>query len=117
MIIIHSDYSDVYNELDRLESMPTPKMVANLETVLEFGFDSVHAGVHVDTGRLKASGKKTSKVNKNDWNGSFSFGEPAAGVDYAIYEKARGGDHNFLSPTFILKHMFKEAIKRGLRRK
>lgn len=117
MIIIKSDYRDVYKELDRLDSMPDPKMVALLEGVLTTGLETARAKVHVQTGRLKASGTKKSRTNKNDWKGEFSFGNESAGVDYAIYEKERGGGHDFFNQVFLLKALFKQAIAKGLRRR
>jgi hypothetical protein len=118
MIRINSDYSDMYAELDRIGSMPTPGMVANLDGVLKLGFESTRAVVHVDTGRLKASGKSKSKVSKGDWQGQFSF--PAVNneeVTYGIYERKRGGAHDFFAGVFALKPLFKAAILKGLRRR
>lgn len=117
MIRITSDYSDVFSELDRLEAMPTPKMVAGLETVLEIGLQSTRAKVHIDTGALSQSGKSKSKTTTNQWSGAFSFGAPEKGVDYAIYEKARGGHHDFMNGVHVLRALFKAAILKGLRRK
>ncbi len=116
MIIIHSDYSEVYRELDRLEAMPSPKMVTNLETALSFGLESTRAQVHVDTGALKASGKESSDVRPGRWEGKFSFGDKAQQVDYAIYERARGGAHDFFNGVHLLTSVFVEAIKNGLRK-
>lgn len=113
MIAIHSDYSDMFKEFDRVESMPTPAMAARLDAVLDVGFNTSRALVHVITGALKGSGKKSSKVNHADWKGEFSFGE---GLDYAIYEKERDGGHDFFAETYILKSMFTAALKGGLSR-
>lgn len=116
MIIIHSDYSDMENELSRLESMPTPRMTANLNTALDLSLKTTKGQVHVLTGRLKASGKSQSKKNKNDWVGTFSFGGTEV-VHYAIYEKERDGTHNFFSQVHLLRTLFVSAIKQGLSRK
>ncbi len=118
VILIKSDYSDLDSEFDRLESMPTLKMTAALDGVLDLGFQTARANVHVDTGRLKKSGKQASKTAKtlNKWEGMFSFGAPSEGVDYAIYEKERGGAHNFFNQVFLLKNLFRVALLKGLRR-
>ncbi len=113
MINIQSDYSDMDAELDRIGNMPTPTMQVGLEAVLDVGFETARAIVHVDTGKLKGSGKKKSKTRKTlgDWVGEFSF--PAKndeGTSYGIYERERGGAHDFLSQTFLLRNMFKAVI-------
>lgn len=116
MITIRSNYRDLEKEFDRLEAMPTPSMVANLEAVLDFGFDGALGVVHIDTGKLKKSGKKTSKANKNDWKGQFTFpAKNKKGTKYGMYERKRGGFHDFLRQTPALKPLFKIAIKAVLR--
>jgi hypothetical protein len=115
MIVIQSDFSDVYAELDRVGSMPDLQMIANLDAVLHLGFANALAMVHVDTGRLKASGTKKSKANKHDWKGEFSFpAKNSSGVSYGMYERERGGEHDFLSAVDILEPLFKAAIMKGL---
>lgn len=116
VVIIRSDYSDLDKEFDRISSMPTLKMSAALGAVLDAGFKTARANVHVDTGRLKASGKKSTESSKaaSKWSGEFSFGDEAQGVDYAIYEKERGGEHNFFNQVFLLRNLFRIAILKGL---
>lgn len=116
MIVIRSDYRALEKEFDRLESLPDAKMNASLDTVLTQGFETARSRVHVLTGALKASGKKTSSSNKSlsRWQGMFSFGAPNQGVDYAIYEKERDGSHNFFSQVHLLNQRFIRAILRGL---
>jgi hypothetical protein len=106
------------SELDRLDSMPTMDMTANLNAALKVGFESTRAVVHVDTGRLKASGKSKSRTTDHTWRGQFSF--PAVnneGTTYGIYERKRGGSHDFFANVHLLKPIFKAAILKGLRRK
>lgn len=116
IIRIESDYSELEREFLRLEALPFGAK-AELDTALMFGATQASALVHVDTGKLKASQKVSSRVTKNTWIGKFSFGDRAKGVDYAIYERARGGHHDFLSGVHLLKPVFVEAIKRALRKK
>lgn len=118
MIIIRSDYRYIDREFDRLESLPDAKMNASLDAVLTEGFETARGRVHILTGALKASGKKTSSSNKalSRWQGMFSFGAPNQGVDYAIYEKERDGSHNFFSQVHLLHRRFVSAILRGLKK-
>jgi hypothetical protein len=119
MIRITSDYSDIFKELDRVESMPDIPMVARLDAVLTVGFETSRAAVHVDTGKLKASGKKKSSTNKavHEWKGQFSFpAKTSQGVSYGIYERERGGDHDFLIGVHALIPLFKAALLKGLKK-
>lgn len=125
MIEVKSDWDAVDRELARLERMPTTEMTHSLNAVLDFGFGLTQAAVHVETGALKASGKK--ETNKqgltHEWHGSITYGDSTA-VDYAIYEKRRGvhwagasagkGDHDFMRPLEALHPMFVAAILKGL---
>lgn len=120
MIHIESDWSRLEKELDRLDRMPDAETVARLNRVLDLGFSEVQASTHVETGSLKASGKKKSKVNrtKKQWAGELSMGGASTGVhpevDYAIYEKERGGIHDFYGTLPLLHPFFVRAIKGGL---
>lgn len=122
MIVITSDYSEVEAELDRCIVQPSPKVIALLEAVLSTGFAATLAAVHIDTGSLKSSAKKESDVSfqTNTWTGTIRFGGPSLGVnnpvDYAIYEKARNGTHDFLAPLEVLDPLYVQSIKEGLGR-
>jgi hypothetical protein len=118
VILIKSDYSDMFAELDRVASMPTPKMKAGLDFVLNTGFETSRGLVHVQTGRLKASGHKESTTKASVWTGQFSFdAENNDGDPYGEYELARGGPHNFFANTPILKELFRIALVKGLHRR
>ena len=126
MIHIDSDWSEVEAEIDRVNAMPSRSMAHKLEAVLDFGFTLTQSAVHVESGALKASGKKQSDRDKatHTWSGEISYGEDTGPVDYAIYEKRRGvhwvgdsagkGDHNFLRPLTVLGPLFVGAILEGL---
>jgi len=87
---------------------PPHKPVGELEAMLASAFAETQAHTHVITGSLKASGKTNSEFDGDEWEGEISYGgalwkTPAPGppnnpVDYAIYEMARGGDHDFFGP-------------------
>lgn len=129
VIHISSDYSDIEREFDRLEKMPTQKARHLLDAVLTKGFAMATAAVHVETGALKASGKKSSTVRRilGVWEGEITFGSPSGQpVDYAIYEKRRGvggaggasdakGDHDFIRPLKSLDLEYRMAMKEALR--
>lgn len=118
MIKIVSNYSDMDAELDRIGSMPTPSMVAGLDGVLETGFEATRALVHVDTGKLKASGVEKNSVGGASWSGQFSFPAPnKKGTPYGIYELARGGTHDFLRNVNVISKMLGLALVDGLRKK
>lgn len=120
MIHLSSDYSDIDKELDRVAGMPSPKAKIFLDAVLKEAFTESQASVHVITGSLKSSGKSKSDTNKatHDWEGEFQFGGPSAGVnnpvDYAIYEKRRGGEHDFMANTTLLNSKWVAALLKGL---
>lgn len=131
MIHLSSDYSALDRELDRVEKMPDAKTKKLLGAVLEHGYTMTQAAVHVETGSLKSSGKKTANSSKIDhkWEGEIEYGGPSAGVnnpvDYAIYEKARGaggaggpsdmkGDHDFFATLPLLHPEWTAAMKKGL---
>lgn len=121
MIIVHSDWSKVESELDRLSVMPSPKTTALLRGVMTQGFAMTQDQVHIDTGSLKSSGKEDEDISytKHQWMGTIRYGGPSLGVnnpvDYAIYEKRRGGAHDFFLNLPMLHPQFIAAIKEALR--
>lgn len=127
MLQIHSDWSEVERELDRLERAPSQKDRQVLKGVLNVGFASTQAVVHTESGALKASGQTDTSYSKLDhrWEGEISYGEDEGPVDYAIYEKRRGvhwvgdsagkGDHDFMRPLETLGPLWVATIKGVLR--
>lgn len=120
MIHLSSDWSAIDSELDRIEAMPDFKTKVALEQVLTHGVVTIMADTHVLTGSLKSSIKKRSESEKitAEWKGEIEAGGASGGVnnpvDYAIYEKARGEDHNFMASTKLLDPMWIDALKKGL---
>jgi hypothetical protein len=99
---------EAIKELKRLGGPPGFKVVNALEAVLQAAFLETQAATHIITGSLKASGRTSSDTSDAwVWEGEISYGgplyrAPAPGppndpVDYAIYEMARGGDHDFFA--------------------
>lgn len=113
-------------DLRELQVMPY-KATVELEALLNAAFADTQARTHVLTGSLKASGKTDSDFDGDEWSGSITYGgelwrTPAPGppndpVVYAIYEMARGGEHDFFAglPGFedrvgdILNEFFPEG--------
>lgn len=111
--------TDAIDFLDEIGSEPDLEMTARLDAVLDLGFALTQANVHVKTGSLKTSGKKTSRriKTRKRWEGEISYGGPSGGpnnpVDYAIYEQERDGAHDFMEPLIVLHEMFIKAIHGG----
>lgn len=91
-------------DLSELEG-PPHKATIKFEALLHAAFVDTQARTHIITGSLKASGKTSSDFDGDVWEGTIEYGGalwgvPAPGppndpVDYAIYEMARGGEHDF----------------------
>jgi hypothetical protein len=119
-IRILADYRAMDAELDRISRMPDPRMVRLLDTALNVGFDVTQADVHILTGSLKASGKHDHETNQalHQWEGTIEYGGVSTGVnnpvDYAIYEKRRGGAHDFTAGLALIDPLFRAAMRTGL---
>ena len=108
-------------ETRRLMRIPREKDRVKLDRVLHFGFVGTVARAHVDTGSLKASIKERSERTKRTWRGEIEAGGVAPGgvnnpVDYAIYEKARGEDHDFFGNLHMTHEMYVKTLKEILAR-
>jgi hypothetical protein len=118
---IEIDYHAIDAEMDRIGKMPDAKTSALLRAALEVAFANTQATVHVRTGSLRASGKTDADKDefRSKWEGVITYGGPSSGknnpVDYAIYEKARGEEHNFLGNVHLTESLFVSAMKAGLR--
>jgi hypothetical protein len=124
-IQIHSDWSGIDAELDRLDRMPSEEMSGLLNAVLTSAFFATQAQVHVITGSLKGSGNASSEdshsggVEEGQWTGTIQYGGPSPGfihdpVNYAAYEQARHGSHDFMAPFYAFQDAFIEAMRVGL---
>lgn len=117
MIRLVSNWGEVNRELDRLERAPE-RAKFHLDRVLARGFTATQGAVHIITGSLKMSGKMESELHRDYWEGTISYGGVSLGVNnpvtYAIYEKARDGDHDFFSPLKALDPLFVQAILKVL---
>lgn len=119
MTTIKSNWKQFDKELNRLGDVPM-KAKVYLDAVLASGFKATQAYVHILTGSLKASGKSSSEVDGDQWIGTIEYGGASLGINnpvtYAIYEKARGGDHDFLTPLKALDSLYVIALLKALKK-
>ncbi len=115
---LHVDDSTQDAEFSRLLNMGPP--IDDLERLLAVQFAAAQAAVHVDTGSLRGSQEIDSDYLAGRWHGQISFGGPSPGfvnnpVDYAVYEAARGGAHDFTFPITRRSDLYGAAVRRHLR--
>jgi hypothetical protein len=117
-IYIEGDYSEVDREFKMLHNAPSPKGVKALETVLFLAYEAQKQNTHVLTGSLKSSTKRESEKRFREWEGTITAGGASKGinnpVDYAIYEKARGGPHDFQLVLDGFDFAWTVAVKEGM---
>lgn len=102
---------------------PHYKTTVGLEALLAAAFADTQARTHILTGSLKASGKTDSDFDGDTWTGTIQYGgllwKPAAPgppndpVRYAIYEMARGGDHDFFAGMPGFENQISEILHTG----
>lgn len=104
---------EMRKEFQELAIYPLPA-ISRLEGILTRTFAATQAATHIITASLKLSGKTSSDFTGEEWSGKIEYGGPSAGinnpVDYAIYEQARGGDHDFMLPTVAFEDQFESAM-------
>jgi hypothetical protein len=100
-----------------LADMESPSFttIGKLEAVWAEMFAETQIHTHVITGSLKASGHPDTDYDGAVWRGTITYGGPSTGinnpVEYAIYEMARGGSHNFFKSLPWYHEALKEAVK------
>lgn len=109
----------------RLEKSAEPhyETTVELEALLRAAFLDTQARTHVITGSLKASGASSSDFDGEVWQGSITYGgvlfkvpvpgPPHDPVDYAIYEMARGGEHDFFSGLPGFENQIEQILHGG----
>lgn len=121
-----SEHGEAISEwIARLDAAagPSYKTTVELEALLRAAFVETQAATHIITGSLKASGKTESDFDGDIWTGKIVYGgalwkTPAPGppndpVDYAIFEMARGGEHDFFSGLVGYEDRIEEIIHGG----
>lgn len=123
------DVRDTLRWLNRLEDEPSEVTVAEFEAIATAMFqttqlfvhaEGVSAGGYVRTGSLRASGKLTSRRRDHGWASTIKYGGEASGfphspVDYAVFELARGGTHDFFEPLDVLGDLILTETLRAIR--
>src|SRR5690349_9223763 len=117
---IEVDISDVEKELDRLIDGPDATAVVELEATLASQFQITQRAVHIITGSLKNSGKISSHLTKDKWEGKIAYGGQSTGyphnpVDYAHYEQERAGGHDFMEPIYGMDYVYGDAVESWLK--
>lgn len=117
MTTLKSNWKEFDKEILRLENAPE-KAKFYLDRVLVSGFKATQGAVHVITGSLKSSGLVSSEMKGDDWHGSITYGGLSLGINnpvtYAIYEKRREEDHDFMLPLKALDALYIKAILKVL---
>lgn len=116
---VTGNYTAIDAHFNRLSNAPSRKGVRALEAALNTGVGFVKLATHVDTGSLKDSVTgESERTAMNKWEGTITAGGPSSGpnnpVDYAIYEKRRGGAHDFFEPLKAMDPIFVQAMKKGM---
>ena len=110
----HGSLHEMIDHFNKLQKPPF-KTIFQLEQALAKGFAETQAATHVLTSSLKFSGTTTSNFDGDTWEGTVSYGGPSTGVnnpvDYAIYERQRGGDHDFMAPLKTTEEEISWIIK------
>jgi hypothetical protein len=119
MVILQSNWGQLTKELDRLEKVVNNPSRPKLDILLEKQFAKTQMDVHVITSSLKQSGKKDSKVRGRTWTGTISYGGPSTGpkpmVTYAIYERHREGNHDYMRGVMDFHFQYVNTIKELLK--
>jgi hypothetical protein len=117
--------AEIIEYVQDIAGPPSFRTIGALERVHAGAFASTQVRVHapgnpgsptyVPTGSLRSSGTTDVETTPARWEGTISYGGSSHGfpndpVDYAIYEMARGGLHDFFGelPTFFEAYL--EAV-------
>jgi hypothetical protein len=107
--------------MDNLTKPPSFTATAKLESALSQVFAETQSRTHVITGSLAASGRTESDFDGQVWEGAILYGDggyfrpvtpgpPRTSASYAVYEFARGGDHDPFEGLEVYDHVFESAI-------
>lgn len=120
MIQVKTLQDGMMHELDRLADGVRIEYMLHFEIALREQFRATQSAVHVITRSLKTSGRLSSTHSKDSWSGEITYGGLSEGsihnpVDYAEYERERGGHHDFLAPAIALEEQYVKAMMTLLR--
>lgn len=119
-VYIEVDVSDVEKELDRIIDGPNTANVIEFESILATQFQITQQAVHIITGSLRNSGKISSRMDNNSWQGEITYGGLSAGavhnpVRYAHYEQERDGSHDYMESIYKLDSRYGDAVEDWLK--
>jgi hypothetical protein len=115
-------WDDAIAEIKRVTGRPGFRVIRDFERVFKRMADRVEHDVHVVTGSLKASGKRSTDYNDalSHWTGDLTYGgilektphpgPPHDPVVYAVQERNRGGEHDFLRSVPLSQPEFEAVI-------
>lgn len=107
-----SGLQEMIQAFEKLEKPPL-KLIAALEAELQKAFLGTKADTHVISTSLKNSGRTSSDYDGHTWTGEITYGGPSIPheVDYAVYEQARGGDHDFMVAAYESEPEFQAIME------
>jgi len=99
---------DLIDEVDRVTLADEPyRLTGPLNEVLLEAFEDTqlrvaspahpHVPTYAPTGRLAESGRTSTFFDGDTWIGTITYGGESTDVDYAIFEMARGGIHDWFA--------------------
>lgn len=118
---IYIEVEGIDNMIDAIERIETPswRLTSRLQSAHRLTFLDVQGKTHVITGSLKLSETTSTDYDGRTWEGHITAGGPSPGpnnpVNYAIYEMARGGEHNFFRDIPLFYRLYEEAIMQHYR--
>lgn len=124
VVFMETGLDAIIAEVDRI-SKPSFRTIAALRTVHKAAYADTQVRVHapgnpgspnyVPTGSLRNSGRTSTTFDGDTFVGEITYGGPSPGfpndpVEYAIYEMARGGEHDFLGGLTAFHEAYLEAL-------
>lgn len=117
--ILEEGLGDMIEAVEHIENPPSFRTIGALENVLRSAFVETQAFTHVITGSLKSTGRTSSSFDGHEWEGNISYGGLSGGpnnpVQYALYERNRGGEHDFYRNLPLYHDAYVEAVQSHLR--
>lgn len=115
---IHVDASEVKRELHRLSHVSPAFNKLDREWTRSFFISQTR--VHVLTGRLRASGDKSSVGAGSLWRGEMSYGGNgipvnSQGTDYSYFEWRRGAGHDFFRSSWEARFALGDVVEAQVR--
>lgn len=113
---------EMIDEVHRVANVAKFRIIGRLTTIHNMMFAETqvlvaspahpHVPTYMPTGSLFNSGRKSTDFDGYHWEANITYGGPSSprDVDYAIYEMARGGVHDFFRTLPAYGPQFESAI-------